>query len=94
MQRGGFIFPTLSFHDSFEGRRIDAGVIPNISYIGIYDQESNRTRARNNRNGEKERTPGRGHKLEDEIEFVTLCDLPLLCSGEQTDRRFSGRHDK
>jgi hypothetical protein len=58
MQRGGFIFPTLSFRDSFEGRRIKAGVIPNISYIRIYEQESNRTRARNKRDGEKERTPG------------------------------------
>jgi len=77
VQRGGFIFPHLPFRDSFEERRSSesgAGVIPNISYIRIYEQESKRTRARNNRNGGKDRTPGtRRHKPEDVREFVTLC---------------------
>jgi hypothetical protein len=74
MQRGGFIFLHLPFRDSFKERRIEAGVIPNVSYIRIYEQESNRTRARDNRNGGRERTSGtRRHKPEDVREFVTLC---------------------
>jgi hypothetical protein len=90
MQRGDFIFPHLLFRDSFEERRISesrAGVIPNISYIRIYEQESNRTRAWNNRNTGKERTPGtRRHKPEDVREFVTLC---VTCFSFA--RRLSGR---
>jgi len=68
-------------------RRIEAGVIPNVSYIRIYEQESNRTRARDNRKrGKEERTPGtRRHKPEDVREFVTVCNLLLLRSGKQTD---------
>ena len=85
MQRGGFIFLHLPFRDSFEERRKEAEVIPDISYIRIYEQESNRTRARDNRNGEKERTGTRRHKSEDVRICDFVCDLLLLRSGEQTD---------
>jgi len=99
MQRSGLIFPHLPFRDQFEGSRISesgAEVIPNISYIRIYEQESNRTRARNNGNGGKERTPGtRRHKPEDVREFVTLCvtcfSVTLVAD---RPRRFAGGQNK
>ena len=73
MQRSGFIFPHLPFRDIFEERRIEAGVIPNISYIRIYEQESNRTGEQGTiETGKKKGRQVLGwHKLEDMREFVT-----------------------
>jgi hypothetical protein len=91
-----FYISPPSISTVFEERRIEAGVIPNISYIRIYEQESNRTRARNNTGGGKERTPGtRRHKPEDVREYDFVCDMLLLCFWRaDRPRRFSGRKNK
>jgi len=81
-------FPHLPFLCSFEEskrKKINEsrGAIPNVSYIRIYEQESNRARARNNRKGRK-RTRDKPAVVRKNLRLWFNDDLLLLCSENQT----------